>query len=144
MRMFYFVEAEKITGPIYTPEQAQLNTSNKEFLRNFVSSLLQAAFPNLQPYVLRPCTPSSYANFISVQITQFVDGLFLYNSDAIKFKTNLRDFLVQLKEFAGDNAELYAEDRENELKAAQQAEREQKIKVGGLLKPAEIDQDDEL
>ena len=73
-----------------------------------------------------------------------MDGLFLYNNDAIKFKTNLRDFLVQLKEFAGDNAELYAEDRENELKAAQQAEREQKIKVGGLLKPAEIDQDDEL
>ena len=79
-----------------------------------------------------------------IQITQFIDGLFLYTSDAIKFKTNLRDFLVQLKEFAGDNAELYAEDRENELKAAQLAEREQKIKVGGLLKPADIDQDDEL
>ena len=56
MRMFYFVEAEKITGPIYTPEQAQLNTSNKEFLRNFVGNLLQSAFPNLQPYVFLPLT----------------------------------------------------------------------------------------
>ena len=51
MRMFYFVEAGKITGPIYTPEQAQLNTTNKEFLRHFVGNLLQSAFPNLQPYV---------------------------------------------------------------------------------------------
>ena len=80
----------------------------------------------------------------SVQITQFVEGLFIYNSDINRFKTNLRDFLIQLKEFSGDNAELYAEDREQELKAAKDAERERAMKVGGLLKPADIDQDDDL
>ena len=79
-----------------------------------------------------------------MQIQQFVEGLFIYNSDINRFKTNLRDFLIQLKEFSGDNAELYADDREQELKAAQVAERERLSKVGGLLKPAEIDQDDEL
>jgi len=52
--------------------------------------------------------------------------------------------LIQLKEFSGDNTELYAEDREKEQKDAKDAERERAMKVGGLLKPAEIDQDDEL
>lgn len=79
-----------------------------------------------------------------MQIQQFVEGLFIYNSDINRFKTNLRDFLIQLKEFSGDNAELYADDREQEMKAARIAERERLSKVGGLLKPAEIDQDDEL
>jgi len=42
----------KISGPIYTAEQAPAGTSNKEFLGGFVANLLQNAFPNLQPYVL--------------------------------------------------------------------------------------------
>ncbi|KAI4129695.1 MAG: hypothetical protein LQ347_003667 [Umbilicaria vellea] len=127
-RMFYFVESGKITERIYTDGQASAGTSNKEFLRTFVGTLLQTAFPNLQPG----------------NIQQFVDGLFTYNSDVNKFKTMLRDFLIQLKEFSGDNTELFAEDREQEAKAAKDAERERAMKVGGLLKPADIDQDDEL
>ena len=80
----------------------------------------------------------------SHQVQQFVEGLFIHTADIAKFKLNLRDFLIQLKEFSGDNSELYAEDREDAQKAAQEAERERAIKVGGLLKPAELDQDDEL
>ena len=80
----------------------------------------------------------------SVQIQQFIEGLFTLNQDLPKFKLSLRDFLIQLKEFSGDNADLYAEDREEAQKAANAAERERASKVGGLLKPAEIDQDDEL
>jgi exportin-1 len=68
----------------------------------------------------------------------------LLNNDLPRFKLNLRDFLIQLKEFSGDNTELYAEEREKELQDAKQAERERAMKVGGLLKPAELDQDDEL
>ena len=68
----------------------------------------------------------------------------MLNNDLPRFKLNLRDFLIQLKEFSGDNAELYAEEREKELQDAKQAERERAMKVGGLLKPAELDQDDEL
>ena len=48
-RMFYFIESSKVTEPIYTPEQANPGTSNKDFLRSFVGNLLQTAFPNLQP-----------------------------------------------------------------------------------------------
>jgi len=58
MRMFYFVapadgSAPKIQGPVYQPDQAQAGTSNREFLSNFVSNLLQNAFSNLTPYVPR-------------------------------------------------------------------------------------------
>lgn len=60
-----------------------------------------------------------------------------------RFKLNLRDFLIQLKEFAGDNTELFAEDREQEANARAAAERERLSKVGGLLKPSELE-DDEL
>ena len=80
-----------------------------------------------------------------MQIQQFIEGLFLYNNDITKFKTNLRDFLISLKEFSGDNAELYTEDRELAQQAAKEADLERARKVGGLLKPAELDpQDDEL
>lgn len=78
------------------------------------------------------------------QIKQFVLGLFAYTDDLNKFKTHLRDFLISLKEFSDDNAELYAEEREQAVRDAQVAERDRAMKVGGLLKPSEMDQEDEL
>jgi exportin-1 len=73
----------------------------------------------------------------------FIEGLFTQNNAYDKFKLTVRDFLIQLKEFSGDNAELYADDKAAELEAAKVAERERLSKVGGLLKPAELE-DDEL
>ncbi|KAJ5131704.1 Exportin-1 [Penicillium atrosanguineum] len=127
-RMFYFIEAGKIQEPIYTPDQAPAGPSNKEFLQEYIANLLQNAFKNLQ----------------EVQIKQFVLGLFAYTDDLNKFKTHLRDFLISLKEFSDDNAELYAEEREQAVRDAQAAERTRAMKVGGLLKPSEMDQEDEL
>jgi exportin-1 len=54
MKMFWLVapadaSAPKIQGPIYQPDQAQPGTGNKEFLGNYVASLLKNAFSNLQP-----------------------------------------------------------------------------------------------
>jgi exportin-1 len=50
-----------------------------------------------------------------------------------------------LKEFSGDNAELYADEKEQLERDAKAAERERLSKVGGLLKPAELaDDDDDL
>lgn len=54
MRLFYFVHPAdgsqpKIQGPIYQADQAQAGTGNREFLGNFVSTLLQNAFANLTP-----------------------------------------------------------------------------------------------
>ncbi|CAK4010226.1 probable nuclear transport receptor CRM1 MSN5 (importin beta superfamily) [Lecanosticta acicola] len=126
-RLFWLVGANKISGPIYSGDQAHPGTSNKDFVQNFVASLLSNAFPNLQ----------------AVQITNFIRSLFENTEDLVKFKLILRDFLIQLKEFGGDNAELFQEDREKAAQEAKDQERERMAKVGGLLKPSEID-DEEL
>jgi len=127
-RMFQLVEANKISQPLYQPDQAAPGTSNKQFVSEFTANLLHNAFSNLK----------------EIQIQHFVNGLFALNEDPTKFKTHLRDFLISLKEFAGDNAELFAEEREQEKKDLADAERERNLKVGGLIKPADLDQDDEL
>ncbi|KAF1354895.1 CRM1 C terminal-domain-containing protein [Delphinella strobiligena] len=127
-RMFWLVGADKLAGPIYTPDLAAAGTSNKDFLQNFVGNLLTNAFPNLT----------------TVQIQKFITDLFTQADDINRFKLTLRDFLIQLKEFAGDNADLFAEDREKAAQTAKDQERERASKVGGLLKPSEIIDDDEL
>jgi exportin-1 len=74
-----------------------------------------------------------------------VRNLAEYHSDINKFKLSLRDFLVQLKEFAGDNTELYLEEKEAEAQQKAQEEREAAMKIPGMLKPSQIqDKDEEL
>lgn len=133
-RMFYLVRpddqtAPKIQGPIYPPDGVPAGTSNQEFLGGFVSNLLHNAFPNLQ----------------GPQIKMFVESMFAVNATFYdRFKLNLRDFLIQLKEFSGsDNAELFADEREQQEKEAKAAERERLSKVGGLLKPELLQEDDD-
>lgn len=69
--------------------------------------------------------------------------MFELNSHTDRFKLNLRDFLIQLKEFSGDNAELYADEKEQQEKDAKAAERERLSKISGLLKPSELAEDDD-
>ncbi|KAI6368810.1 hypothetical protein MCOR25_004553 [Pyricularia grisea] len=134
MRMFYFVQPSdgstpKIQGPVYQPDQAPAGTSNREFLSNFVGNLLRNAFSNLQP----------------AQIVAFVDSLFNMNTQYDKFRLTLRDFLISLREFQGDNAELYLVEKEQTERDAKQAELERRSKVSGLMKPSELEaEDDEL
>jgi exportin-1 len=53
-----------------------------------------------------------------------VNGLFNLHADQNRFKVNVRDFLIELKEFAGqDNAELYLEEREASLMGGDMSER---------------------
>ena len=77
------------------------------------------------------------------QITAFVKGLFTLNTQYDKFRLTLRDFLISLREFAGDNAELYLVEREQQESAARAAEHERRSKVSGLLKPSELEQEDD-
>ncbi|KAL2116569.1 hypothetical protein VTJ04DRAFT_8737 [Mycothermus thermophilus] len=132
MRMFYFVSPAdgsqpKIQGPIYQEGQAPLGTSNREFLGTFVSTLLQNAFANLTP----------------VQVNTFVESLFAYNTQYDRLRVALRDFLISLREFAGDNAELYQVEKEQQERDARAADIERRSKVSGLLKPSELE-DEEL
>jgi len=50
----------------------------------------------------------------------------------------LRDFLIQLKEFAGDNTDLYLEEREAEAEQRKRTEMEYALKIPGLVKPADL------
>lgn len=72
-----------------------------------------------------------------------MEGLFTLNTQYDKFRLNLRDFLISLKEFAGDNAELFLLEKEQQERDNKAADFERRGKVGGLLKPSELE-DDEL
>ena len=68
-----------------------------------------------------------------------------YHSDINRFKLSLRDFLVQLKEFSGDNADLFLEEKEAEAQKKAQEEREVAMRIPGMLKPSQLqDKDEEL
>ena len=60
-------------------------------------------------------------------------------ADSNAFKQVVRDFLIQLKEFESDNADLYQEEKE----LAQAAKQEQDMRVPGLVKPSQIQDEDE-
>lgn len=65
-------------------------------------------------------------------------AMFEYNSSPGKFKLEVRDFLIQLKEFAGENAELYLEEKETEMEIKRKAEREKALSIPGMVKPSEL------
>lgn len=71
----------------------------------------------------------------------FVVGLFDPTKDLAAFKIHLRDFLVQLKEFAGENDELFLEEKEATLAAEKAAEKQRLASVPGLLPQNEIPDD---
>ncbi|KAI8371079.1 nuclear export factor CRM1 [Blakeslea trispora] len=131
-RMFNLVSNNMINTPLFDPSQvSNPNMSNAEFLRDYVCQLLQNAFSHLQ----------------AVQIKVFVQAMLEFNNNPTKFKLEVRDFLIQLKEFAGENAELYLEEKENELAAQRKAEMEKALAIPGMVKPSELpvmDEDEAL
>jgi len=121
--MFHLVEMGQVSAPLFDAAQHPGKT-NQDFLREHVATLLITSFPNL--------TKS--------QVLQFVVGLFNINMDLPTFKTHLRDFLIQLKEFSvEDNADLYSEETLANKLQAEADQRAQKLLVPGLVNPHEID-----
>ncbi len=68
---------------------------NLQYVQQFLLSALAASFPHLA----------------KATITQFVEALFMNCGTWETFKTTVRDFLINLKEFAGDTEALYSEER---------------------------------
>ena len=66
-----------------------------------------------------------------------------FHNDINRFKLALRDFLIQLKEFSGDNAELFLEEKELEAQRKAQEEREAALRIPGMLKPSQLEDKDE-
>ncbi|KAI8636928.1 nuclear export factor CRM1 [Parasitella parasitica] len=96
--------------------------SNAQFLNQYVSALLQNAFPHLK----------------SKQIKSFVKAMMEYNIVLPKFKLEVRDFLNQLKEFTGENAELYLEEKKAEMNEKKRQEKEKVLLVPGVIKPSDL------
>ncbi|KAI9505762.1 CRM1 C terminal-domain-containing protein [Coemansia spiralis] len=126
-RMIHLVESNQITAPLFDaslPENANMN--NSLFIRRSLANLLSTAF----------------ANLTQRQIEVFVEGLFNFNEDFEKFRDHVRDFLIQTKEFAGDNADLYLEETENEINQKKKIEKELAMQVPGMIKPSDMEDDD--
>ena len=73
----------------------------------------------------------------------FVTALIENHNDILRFKLALRDFLIQLKEFSGDNAELFLEEKELETQQKIDAERQAAMRIPGMLKPDQLEDKDE-
>lgn len=122
-RMFQLVELNMIQAPLFDPSQ-----SNAVELREYCANLLKGAFPHVQP----------------LHVQTFVSALGENQNDINRFKLALRDFLIQLKEFsAGDNAELFLEEKEAETQRKTEEERQAAMKIPGMLKPSQIEDNDE-
>lgn len=123
--MFQIVSTGSLSSAIFdTSKYPDMN--NESFLKNHMLTLLTSAFPHLQ----------------RTQIDTFVRGLFDLNQDLETFKAHLRDFLISLKEFAGDSQELYLEEQELERERKRRADMEAAMKIPGLVKP--MDRPDEI
>ncbi|RSH81644.1 Karyopherin transporter [Apiotrichum porosum] len=129
-RLIAIVETNSVQAPLYDPSTvSDPNMSNVVFLKQYIANLLQNAFGHVQ----------------SGQISSFVNLMFENSSDPTKFKLTLRDFLISLKEFStGDNADLFIDEKEAEAERKAVEERQLAIRVPGMLKPAQLDDDAEL
>uniref|UniRef100_A0A0V0G423 Exportin-1 n=1 Tax=Triatoma dimidiata TaxID=72491 RepID=A0A0V0G423_TRIDM len=116
--MFKLVESSPLGVPLGTP-----GAQNISFVQEYVASILKAAFSHL--------TDS--------QIKITVQGMFNLDHDIAAFKEHLRDFLVQIREYTGeDDSDLFLEEREAELRQAQEEKRRVQFSVPGILNPHEI------
>jgi len=126
LHMCHLVQMNQVTAPLFDVVTAPPGQTNAAFLRDHISNLLISNFPNLTKN----------------QVKLFVDGMFDLNMDLPSFKTHLRDFLIQLKEFSTeDNSGLFQEETDMERLQKLEAERAQRQAVPGILKPSEIDDD---
>ena len=124
--MFHLVQMNQVTVSLYEASTAPPGQSNPAFLRDHISNLLITSFPNV--------TKS--------QVSSFVDGMFDLKMDLPTFKTHLRDFLIQLKEFSiEDNSGLFSEETDEATIQREQAALAERSAIPGMLKPSEIDSD---
>ncbi|VDP71371.1 unnamed protein product [Schistosoma mattheei] len=125
--MFKIVENDIITVPLSdAPESTTVQGSkvNVQYVHQSLSQLLKQVFPHLQ----------------ETQIRVFIDGLFSFDQDVAAFREHVRDFLVQIREVAGEDlSDLYLEEREAEIAQAQAAKLRRQACIPGILGPHEVD-----
>ncbi|KAJ1760240.1 Karyopherin transporter [Coemansia sp. RSA 2523] len=126
-RMVRLIDSNQITAPLFDASQPENSgLDNGMYVRQSIANLLATAF----------------ANLTQRQIEVFVEGLFNYNDDLEKFRNHVRDFLIQTKEFAGDNADLYLDETEHDIEQKKQKEKEMARAIPGMVKPSEMEEDE--
>lgn len=133
------------TLPISLDDASQ---DNKVFVAGFVKSLLASTLPHLQQYRSTILGHRLTKQSCRAQIDTFVKGLFDLNCNPDTFRAHLHDFLIALKQYGGgeDAATQFLEEAalEEERKRQAEAEAAARAAVPGMLKPAELrDEDDE-
>lgn len=68
-------------------------------------------------------------------------GLFDLFRDHELLMAHIRDFLIQLREVSGENAEMFHEELELEQERKKKVELETAMKIPGLMKPSELPDD---
>lgn len=127
--LFYLVQTGQVKVPLFDPSSMAGIEDNAHLLKEHVCSQIMDAFPNLS----------------RTQAITFLGSLFQASIDLNPFKQVLRDFLVEIKEFASeDNSDLFIEETEANLELSRQEQWQYRASVPGLLKPEEIDIDPEL
>uniref|UniRef100_A0A6B2KWV4 Exportin-1 n=1 Tax=Arcella intermedia TaxID=1963864 RepID=A0A6B2KWV4_9EUKA len=117
LNLISLVESNKVVVPLWdTSKITDPKMNNRAFLREHITALLISAFSNLS----------------RAEIANFVIGIFAA-SDQNAFQTQIRDFLVKMKEFTGgdDNSQLYQAEKEQEQYLKNQAD----LSVPGLIGP---------
>ena len=73
----------------------------------------------------------------------FTKGLFDLNVNVELFKAHLRDFLITLREYSSSaDQQSFADEAELETERKRQAELEASLSVPGMVKPADLDDED--
>eukprot|EP00736_Rhodelphis_marinus_P004090 Rmarinus@m.18775 len=120
--MVRLVESSVIKAPLWPQSTQPPPPNNQVFLRNHLVHLLSTSFSHLTPQ----------------QVHNFVEGLFNESQSIMQFKNHLRDFLVELKEFAAqDNSDLYLEERMLQVTQKQKEEEARLAAIPGMLPAVE-------
>ncbi|RHY40502.1 hypothetical protein DYB30_009860, partial [Aphanomyces astaci] len=125
--MFSLVEMNQVNVPLWEslpgmPPVMPVGQTNSQFLKEYVANMISTSFPNMSP----------------AQVRAFVVGCFDMTKDLAAFKKHLRDFLVNVKEFAGeDNADLFLEESLAMTQERLARETNARLAVPGLVNPHE-------
>ncbi|KAG0148913.1 hypothetical protein CROQUDRAFT_40680 [Cronartium quercuum f. sp. fusiforme G11] len=126
-RMWALVETNAIAGPLFNPAEHDPSMTNSLFLKEYTLGLLSSAFPHVQPLIIQ----------------QFITGCSESYADVTRFKSNLRDFLISLREYSGtsdgQHHDLFQDDKE----ALAAAKAQEQAAIPGMVKPSEIKDEDE-
>lgn len=124
--MFQMLHSGRVTVPLFEPSAFGPDMTNVRFVCEVLASALLAAFPHLSP----------------PRVQAFIIGIYPASREEPTLKCHMRDFLIEMKEFAEDNAELFHEEAIAAAAAAASEDLERRRAVPGLLAATAADLDE--